>query len=108
MKDKEFDVHCAKAHRQLFPSAEQEDGPTGEVLIDATFVRELMGRLGSCRLWNRSLRKALLPFATAYRELQHEAAEANRAGHEYPSEDSDLFSVHVEHLRRAAALVDVR
>lgn len=105
MTDDEFSTYAEELKDRLFPN-EHRDGPVGDVLVDAQFVRTLMAKLGGCRLWGKEYRKALAPFAHRYRELQHETAMANSVGHSYPMEDDDVAEVDVKYLRWAWELLD--
>jgi hypothetical protein len=100
-----FDEHCAYLREKLFPT-EERDGPLGDVPVDASFLRDLLARYGSCRLWNASLRRKLRPFADAYTDLLGEASEAESVGHAYDLDDYSYASVHVGHLRQAHELLE--
>lgn len=100
-----FDEHCADLRDRIFPTGDHDD-LLNDVLVDAQFLRDLMSRYGSCRLWCGAYRDVLRHFADDYRALQHEAAYANQMGHEYPMEDDDHAEVVVMQLRMAFELME--
>lgn len=105
MTDQEWKAYLEETKDRLFPN-EERDGPVGDVLVDAQFIRTLMAKLGACRLWSKEYRKALAPFAHRYRELQHETAMAASVGHSYPMEDDDVAEVDVKYLRWAFEVLE--